>query len=211
VISDELNHASIIDGIRLSKARRFATSTTTWKTCARNCGRPMRMARASSWCSPMACSRWTAPLRGWTRSAKICDGGALLGIDECHATGFMGARGRGTHEARGVFGKIDIITGTLGKALGGASGGFTSGRKEVSSCCANARDLSFLEHRGAGHRWRQHRRARYPGRQYRAARQAGAEHRFFREGIAKLASTSSPATIRSCRSWSMTPKRRRAG
>ncbi|HBO83158.1 MAG TPA: glycine C-acetyltransferase, partial [Cupriavidus sp.] len=63
---------------------------------------------------------------------KICDEhGALLGIDECHATGFMGARGRGTHEARGVFGKIDIITGTLGKALGGASGGFTSGRKEV--------------------------------------------------------------------------------
>ena len=63
---------------------------------------------------------------------KICDGhGALLGIDECHATGFMGQRGRGTHEARGVFGKIDIITGTLGKALGGASGGFTSGRKEV--------------------------------------------------------------------------------
>jgi glycine C-acetyltransferase len=63
---------------------------------------------------------------------RICDEhGALVGIDECHATGFMGARGRGTHEARGVFGKIDIITGTLGKALGGASGGFTSGRKEV--------------------------------------------------------------------------------
>ncbi|MCY1226206.1 2-amino-3-ketobutyrate coenzyme A ligase [compost metagenome] len=62
----------------------------------------------------------------------ICDEyGALLGIDECHATGFMGQRGRGTHEARGVFGKIDIFTGTLGKALGGASGGFTSARKEV--------------------------------------------------------------------------------
>jgi glycine C-acetyltransferase len=62
----------------------------------------------------------------------ICDKyGALLGIDECHASGFVGARGRGTHEYRGVFGKVDIITGTLGKALGGASGGFTSGRKEV--------------------------------------------------------------------------------
>ena len=62
----------------------------------------------------------------------LCDQyGALLGIDECHATGFLGARGRGTHEHRGVFGKIDIITGTLGKALGGASGGFTTGKREV--------------------------------------------------------------------------------
>ncbi len=62
----------------------------------------------------------------------LCDRyGALLGVDECHATGFLGARGRGTHEHRGVFGKIDIITGTLGKALGGASGGFTTGKKEV--------------------------------------------------------------------------------
>ncbi len=62
----------------------------------------------------------------------LCDQhGALLGVDECHASGFMGATGRGTHEQRGVFGKVDIITGTLGKALGGASGGFTSGRREV--------------------------------------------------------------------------------
>jgi glycine C-acetyltransferase len=62
----------------------------------------------------------------------LCDRyGALLGVDECHASGFLGARGRGTHEHRGVFGKIDIITGTLGKALGGASGGFTTGKKEV--------------------------------------------------------------------------------
>jgi glycine C-acetyltransferase len=62
----------------------------------------------------------------------LCDQyGALLGVDECHATGFLGPRGRGTHEHRGVFGKIDIITGTLGKALGGASGGFTTGKKEV--------------------------------------------------------------------------------
>ena len=57
--------------------------------------------------------------------------GALLGIDECHASGFMGQRGRGTHEYRGILGRVDIITGTLGKALGGASGGFTSGRREV--------------------------------------------------------------------------------
>jgi glycine C-acetyltransferase len=62
----------------------------------------------------------------------LCDAhGALLGVDECHASGFMGATGRGTHEHRGVFGKVDIITGTLGKALGGASGGFTAARQEV--------------------------------------------------------------------------------
>jgi glycine C-acetyltransferase len=66
------------------------------------------------------------------RMRALCDAhGALLGIDECHATGFMGVRGRGTHEHRGVFGKIDVITGTLGKALGGASGGFTAARREV--------------------------------------------------------------------------------
>jgi glycine C-acetyltransferase len=66
------------------------------------------------------------------RMRELCDRhGALLGIDECHATGFMGARGRGTHEHRGVMGHIDIITGTLGKALGGASGGFTAARREV--------------------------------------------------------------------------------
>jgi glycine C-acetyltransferase len=63
---------------------------------------------------------------------QICDEyGALLGIDECHASGFLGARGRGTHELRGVFGRVDIITGTLGKALGGASGGFTSASADV--------------------------------------------------------------------------------
>jgi glycine C-acetyltransferase len=63
---------------------------------------------------------------------QLCDQyGALLGVDECHASGFMGATGRGTHEHRGVFGQVDIITGTLGKALGGASGGFTSARREV--------------------------------------------------------------------------------
>ena len=66
------------------------------------------------------------------RMRALCDAhGALLGIDECHASGFMGKTGRGTHEHRGVFGKVDIITGTLGKALGGASGGFTAARREV--------------------------------------------------------------------------------
>ena len=89
----------------------------------------------------------------------LCDRyGALLGIDECHATGFLGARGRGTHEHRGVFGKIDIITGTLGKALGGASGGFTTGKKEVIELLRQrSRPVPVLQHADAGDR----RRARW--------------------------------------------------
>src|SRR5690606_41113659 len=75
---------------------------------------------------------WSSDVCSSDLIRALCDEfGALLGIDECHATGFLGARGRGTHEYRGVFGNIDIITGTLGKALGAASGGFTSARSEV--------------------------------------------------------------------------------
>ena len=86
----------------------------------------------------------------------LCDRyGALLGIDECHATGFMGATGRGTHEHRGVFGKIDIITGTLGKALGGASGGFTAARREVVELLRQrSRPYLFSQHPDAGDRRR---------------------------------------------------------
>ena len=76
---------------------------------------------------------------------KICDLAekydAIVMIDECHSSGFLGKTGRGTHEYRGVMGKIDIITGTLGKALGGASGGFTSGRKEIIEYCASVQGL----------------------------------------------------------------------
>ncbi|WP_137925383.1 glycine C-acetyltransferase [Cupriavidus sp. 2SB] len=132
VISDELNHASIIDGIRLSKAKRYRYKHNDLA----DLDAQLKQADADGARFKLVFSDGVFSMDGTVARLdeirRICDAhGALLGIDECHATGFMGARGRGTHEARGVFGKIDIITGTLGKALGGASGGFTSGRKEV--------------------------------------------------------------------------------
>jgi glycine C-acetyltransferase len=132
VISDALNHASIIDGIRLSKARRYRYQHNDMDDLRVQ----LEQARAEGARYTLVFSDGVFSMDGTVarldEMRAICDEyGALLGIDECHATGFMGQRGRGTHEARGVFGKIDIITGTLGKALGGASGGFTSARKEV--------------------------------------------------------------------------------
>ncbi|MDQ0139096.1 glycine C-acetyltransferase [Cupriavidus necator] len=132
VISDALNHASIIDGIRLSKARRYRYQHNDMDDLRVQ----LEQARADGARYTLVFSDGVFSMDGTVarldEMRALCDEyGALLGIDECHATGFMGQRGRGTHEARGVFGKIDIITGTLGKALGGASGGFTSARKEV--------------------------------------------------------------------------------
>ncbi|RAS08563.1 glycine C-acetyltransferase [Cupriavidus alkaliphilus] len=132
VISDALNHASIIDGIRLSKARRYRYLHNDMDDLRGQ----LEQARADGARYTLVFSDGVFSMDGTVARLDamraLCDEyGALLGIDECHATGFMGQRGRGTHEARGVFGEIDIITGTLGKALGGASGGFTSARKEV--------------------------------------------------------------------------------
>jgi len=132
VISDALNHASIIDGIRLCKAKRFRyahndlADLETQLKAADAAGARFKLVFTDGAFS------MDGTIARLDQIRALCDQyGALLGIDECHATGFLGARGRGTHEHRGVFGKIDIITGTLGKALGGASGGFTTGRKEV--------------------------------------------------------------------------------
>ena len=132
VISDELNHASIIDGIRLCKARRWRYRHDDMDDLAR-C---LAEADAAGARFKLVFTDGVFSMDGTVaqlhRMRELCDRhGALLGIDECHATGFMGARGRGTHEHRGVMGRIDIITGTLGKALGGASGGFTAARREV--------------------------------------------------------------------------------
>src|SRR5207244_11448502 len=130
VISDELNHASIIDGIRLCKAQRFrykhnemADLEAKLKEAS---GARFRLI-ATDGCFSM--DGTIADLKSIVDLAQKHD--ALTMIDDAHATGFLGAKGRGTHEYRDVMGKIDIITGTLGKALGGASGGFTSGRKAI--------------------------------------------------------------------------------
>lgn len=130
IISDELNHASIIDGVRLCKAQRFR-----YKNCdMADLEEQLKAAKDARHRIIVTDGAFSmdgslAPLD------KICDLAdryeALVMIDESHCTGFIGKTGRGTHELHGVMDRVDIITGTLGKALGGASGGFTSGRKEI--------------------------------------------------------------------------------
>lgn len=132
IISDELNHASIIDGIRLCKAQRWRYRHNDMADLER-C---LQEAASAGVRHTLVFTDGVFSMDGTIAQLdvmrRLCDQyGALLGVDECHATGFVGASGRGTAQHRGVFGKVDIITGTLGKALGGASGGFTSGRKEV--------------------------------------------------------------------------------
>jgi glycine C-acetyltransferase len=132
VISDTLNHASIIDGIRLCKAQRLRYAHNDMADLERQ----LQQARAGGARHILVFTDGVFSMDGTIAQLdvmrRLCDQfGALLGVDECHASGFMGATGRGTHEHRGVFGQVDIITGTLGKALGGASGGFTSARREV--------------------------------------------------------------------------------
>ncbi len=130
VISDALNHASIIDGIRLCKAQRFRYANDDMQDLE------TKLNEAATANNRMIVSDGVFSMDGTIASLdKICNladkHDALTMIDDCHAAGFLGEHGRGTHEYRGVMGRIDIITGTLGKALGGASGGYTSGRKEV--------------------------------------------------------------------------------
>ena len=130
VISDALNHASIIDGIRLCKAQRFRYANDDMQDLE------SRLNDAVAADNRLIVSDGVFSMDGTIASLdQICEladkHGAMTMIDDCHATGFLGEHGRGTHEYRGVMGRIDIITGTLGKALGGASGGYTSGRKEV--------------------------------------------------------------------------------
>ena len=130
IISDELNHASIIDGIRLCKARRFRykhNDMSDLEAKLKEAGDSGARLVATDGCFSM--DGTIADLGAVCDLAKKY--GALTMIDDAHATGFLGKTGRGTHEYRGVMGKLDIITGTLGKALGGASGGFTSGRKRI--------------------------------------------------------------------------------
>src|SRR6267143_1825028 len=130
VISDELNHASIIDGIRLCKAQRFRykhNDMADLEAKLKESTKARFRLIATDGCFSM--DGTIANLKSIVDLAEKYD--VLTMIDDAHATGFLGKTGRGTHEYRGVMGKIDIITGTLGKALGGASGGFTSGRKEV--------------------------------------------------------------------------------
>jgi glycine C-acetyltransferase len=130
VISDALNHASIIDGIRLCKARRLRYANNDLNELEQAL-KDAQGARVR-----MIATDGVFSMDGSIAKLKeICDladrYGALVMVDDSHATGFMGAHGRGSHELRGVIGRIDILTGTLGKALGGASGGYVAARKEI--------------------------------------------------------------------------------
>ncbi|MCB0524912.1 MAG: glycine C-acetyltransferase [Saprospiraceae bacterium] len=132
IISDELNHASIIDGIRLCKAQRWRFKHNDMEALE-NC---LKEADAAGVRRKLIFTDGAFSMDGTIAQLdKICDLAdkydAMVGIDECHATGFLGKTGRGTHEYRAVMDRIDIVTGTLGKALGGASGGFTAARKEI--------------------------------------------------------------------------------
>jgi len=130
IISDELNHASIIDGVRLCKAQRFRYKNADMADLE------AQLQAASGARHKIIVTDGTFSMDGSVAPLdKICDLAdkyqALVMIDESHCTGFIGATGRGTHELFNVIDRVDIITGTLGKALGGASGGFTSGKKEI--------------------------------------------------------------------------------
>ena len=130
IISDALNHASIIDGVRLCKAVRYRYANNDMADLeAQLITSQAQRNRIIVTDGVFSMDGTIAQLDKIVELAEKYN--ALIMIDECHASGFIGKTGRGTHEYRGVMGKIDIITGTLGKALGGASGGFTSGRKEI--------------------------------------------------------------------------------
>ncbi len=131
ILSDELNHASIIDGIRLCKAKRFRYKNNDMSDLEAK----LQEADAAGARTKLISTDGVFSMDGTIADLKgICDlaeqYGAIVHFDDCHATGFLGKTGRGTHEHCGVVDRIDLTTGTLGKALGGASGGYTSGRKE---------------------------------------------------------------------------------
>jgi glycine C-acetyltransferase len=130
IISDELNHASIIDGMRLCKARRLRYRNSDMADLE------ARLQESADARQRMIATDGVFSMDGYIANLPaICDlaekYNAMVMVDDSHAVGFTGAEGRGTHEHHGVMGRVDVITGTLGKALGGASGGYTSGRREV--------------------------------------------------------------------------------
>lgn len=132
VISDELNHASIIDGIRLCKAQRYRYKNNDMADLEAK----LKEADANKARFKMIATDGVFSMDGYIANLPaICDlaeqYNALVMVDDSHSVGFMGQHGRGTHEHCGVMGRVDILTGTMGKALGGASGGYTSGRKEI--------------------------------------------------------------------------------
>lgn len=132
IISDSLNHASIIDGVRLCKAERFRYDNNDMESLEKY----LKQANEAGSRIKLITTDGVFSMDGYVANLnEICDLAerydAMVHVDDCHATGFVGDKGKGSHEYCGVLGRIDILTGTLGKALGGASGGYTSGRAEI--------------------------------------------------------------------------------
>lgn len=141
IISDELNHASIIDGVRLCKSVRYR-----YKNCDMN-DLEQKLIESQAQRMRIIVTDGVFSMDGFVAPLdKICDladkYNALVMVDESHASGFIGKTGRGTIELKNVMDRVDIITGTLGKALGGAMGGFTSGKKKLLKCCV--KDLVLI-------------------------------------------------------------------
>ena len=200
VISDELNHASIIDGVRLCKAQRLRYLNNNLADLEAK----LKEAEANQARFKLIATDGVFSMDGYIANlAGICDlaerYGALVMVDDSHAVGFMGKTGRGSHEHCGVMGRVDIITGTLGKALGGASGGYTSGRREI---------IELLRQRSRPYLFSNTLAPSITGASLRVlellTESTGlrdtleANTRFFREGMAKLGFTILPGTHPIC-------------
>jgi glycine C-acetyltransferase len=194
IISDELNHASIIDGIRLCKAQRHRYQNNNMADL------DAKLSEAASARFKMISTDGVFSMDGYIANLPaICDLAekhqALVMVDDSHAVGFMGRRGRGTHEFHQVMGRVDVITGTLGKALGGASGGYTSGRKEI---------IEYLRQRSRPYLFSNTLAPSIAGASLKVLElltsstelrdKLEANTKFFREGMAKLGFTILPGT-----------------
>jgi glycine C-acetyltransferase len=198
IISDELNHASIIDGIRLCKAQRHRYKNNDMADLE------AKLIEAKNARFKMIATDGVFSMDGYIADLKsICDlaekYGALVMVDDSHAVGFMGKTGRGTHEYHDVMRRVDIITGTLGKALGGASGGYTSGRKEI---------IEFLRQRSRPYLFSNTLAPSIAGASLKVLELLGgstelrdrleANTKFFREGMGKLGFNILPGTHPIC-------------
>ncbi len=198
IISDELNHASIIDGIRLCKAQRHRYANNNMADLE------AKLKDAANARFKLVATDGVFSMDGYIANlAAVCDlaekYGALVTVDDSHAVGFMGKTGRGTHELCGVMNRVDIITGTLGKALGGASGGYTSGRREI---------IELLRQRSRPYLFSNTLAPSITGASLKVLEmltqstelrdKLEANTRFFREGMAKLGFTILPGTHPIC-------------
>jgi glycine C-acetyltransferase len=198
IISDELNHASIIDGVRLCKAQRLRYLNSNMADLE------AKLKEASNARFKMIATDGVFSMDGYIANLPgICDlaekYGALVMVDDSHAVGFMGKHGRGTHEHCGVMGRVDIITGTLGKALGGASGGYTSGRKEIIELLRQrSRPYLFSNTLAPGIAGASLKVLELLSESTALRDQLEANTKFFRDGAAKLGFTILPGTHPIC-------------